>query len=130
MPKTAVIFSPKFYQHNPGKTHPESAKRLKAIVNELCNGVLSRSKKWQFVNPEKATIENVELVHDINYINFIDTVCKSGGGVLDSGDTVASLKSFDVALYAIGGTIKAVNLVMKKEYEKRLRFSTPARASR
>ena len=125
MPKTAVIFSPKFYQHNPGKTHPESAKRLKAIVNELCNSSLSKSKQWQFVSPEKAAIENVELVHDRNYINFIETVCRSGGGVLDSGDTVASLRSFDVALYAVGGTIKAVNLVMKKEYENAFALVRP-----
>jgi len=113
MNKTAVIFSPKYYQHNPGRNHPESARRLKAIVNELKRGKLSRSKNWQFIEPEKASIENVKLVHDIEYIRFIDAVCKSGGGLLDSEDTVASRKSFEVALYAVGGTLKAVNLIME-----------------
>ncbi|MEM3623508.1 MAG: histone deacetylase [Candidatus Bathyarchaeia archaeon] len=117
MHKTAVIFSPKYYQHNPGRSHPESARRLKAIVNELKKGQLSRSKNWQFVEPEKASIENVKLVHDIEYIRFIDAVCESGGGLLDSEDTVASGKSFEVALYAVGGTLKAVNLVMEGKCE-------------
>ena len=117
MNKTAVIFSSKYYQHNPGRSHPESARRLKAIVNELKKGQLSRSKNWQFVEPEKASIENVKLVHEIEYIRFIDAVCKSGGGLLDSEDTVASRKSFEVALYAVGGTLKAVNLVMDGKFE-------------
>jgi acetoin utilization deacetylase AcuC-like enzyme len=117
MNKTAVIFSPKYYQHNPGRNHPESARRLKAIVNELKKGQLSRSKNWQFIEPEKATIENIRLVHDIEYIRFVETVCNAGGGLLDSEDTVASAKSFEVALYAVGGTLKAVDLVMKGEFE-------------
>jgi acetoin utilization deacetylase AcuC-like enzyme len=117
MNKTAVIFSPKYYQHNPGRNHPESARRLKAIVNELKRGQLSKSRNWRFVEPEKASIENIRLVHDMEYIRFIEVVCKSGGGLLDSEDTVASRKSFDVALYAVGGTLKAVNLVMEGKFE-------------
>jgi acetoin utilization deacetylase AcuC-like enzyme len=117
MNKTAVIFSPKYYQHNPGRNHPESAKRLSAIINELKRGPLSRSRNWQFIEPEKASIENIKLVHDIEYIRFIEAVCKSGGGLLDSEDTVASPKSFEVALYAVGGTLKAVNLVMNGKFE-------------
>jgi acetoin utilization deacetylase AcuC-like enzyme len=31
MPKTAVLFSPEYYKHNPGGDHPESARRLNAI---------------------------------------------------------------------------------------------------
>jgi len=111
--KTAVVFSQKYYQHNTGKGHPESAKRLGAIVNELKRGKLSRSKNWQFVAPSKARIEDVELIHDIEYVRFVENFCRSGGGFLDSEDTVVSSESFDVALYAVGGTLKAVNLVMK-----------------
>jgi acetoin utilization deacetylase AcuC-like enzyme len=117
MNKTAVIFSPKYYQHNPGRNHPESARRLKAIVKELRNSPISRSRNWQFVEPEKATIEHIKLIHGIEYIRFVEAICKSGGGLLDSEDTVASPKSFDVALWAAGGTLKAVNLVMEGKFE-------------
>jgi acetoin utilization deacetylase AcuC-like enzyme len=125
MNKTAVVFSPKYYQHNPGRNHPESAKRLGAIVNELRRGKLSRSKNWQFVTPEKARIEDVELVHDIEYIKFVETLCKSGGGLIDLEDTVVSPESFEVALYAVGGTLKAVNLVMEKKFENAFALVRP-----
>jgi acetoin utilization deacetylase AcuC-like enzyme len=125
MNKTAVIFSPKYYQHNTGRDHPESAKRLGAIVNELKRGKLSRSKNWQFVAPEKARIEDVELVHDTEYIRFVDTFCRAGGGFMDLEDTVASPESFEVALYAVGGTLKAVNLVMEKKFENAFALVRP-----
>ena len=125
MNKTAVVFSPKYYQHNPSRDHPESAKRLGAIVNELKRGRLSRSKNWQFVTPEKARIEDVELVHGVEYINFVDAFCRSGGGLLDLEDTVVSPESFEVALYAVGGTLKAVNLVMEKKFENAFALVRP-----
>jgi acetoin utilization deacetylase AcuC-like enzyme len=125
MSKTAVIFSPIYYRHNTGRNHPESAKRLGAIVNELKRGKLSKSKNWQFVAPEKACIEDVELVHDIEYIRFVDTFCKAGGGLLDLEDTIASPESFEVALYAVGGTLKAVNLVMEKKFENAFALVRP-----
>jgi acetoin utilization deacetylase AcuC-like enzyme len=125
MNKTAVIFSPIYYQHNPGRGHPESAKRLGIIVNELKRGRLSRSKNWQFVAPEKARIEDVELVHDIEYIKFVETFCRSGGGLMDLEDTVASPESFEVALYAVGGALKAVDRVMEKRFENAFALVRP-----
>ncbi len=125
MSKTAVVFSPKYYQHNPGRGHPESAQRLRAIVSELKKGRLSRSRNWQFVEPEKARIEDVELIHDKEYIKFVRAACKSGGGFLDSGDTVASPESFEVALYAVGGALKAVNVVMEKRFENAFALVRP-----
>jgi acetoin utilization deacetylase AcuC-like enzyme len=125
MNKTAVVFSPKYYQHNTGRDHPESAKRLGAIVNELKTGKLSRNRNWQFVAPEKACIADVELVHDIEYIRFVDTFCRAGGGLLDLEDTIASPKSFEVALYAVGGTLKAVNLVMERKFENAFALVRP-----
>jgi acetoin utilization deacetylase AcuC-like enzyme len=125
MNKTAVVFSPKYYEHNTGKRHPESAKRLGAIINELKRGKLSRGKNWQFVKPEKARGEDVELIHDRDYIKLVEALCRSGGGFLDSGDTVTSPESFKVALYAVGGTLKAVNLVMEKKFENAFALVRP-----
>jgi len=125
MNKTVIVFSPKYYQHNPGRDHPESAQRLRAIVNELKRGRLSSSGNWQFVEPEKARMEDVELIHGREYIKLVEVVCKSGGGLLDSGDTAVSPKSFEVALYAVGGTLKAVNLVMEKRFENAFALVRP-----
>ena len=125
MNKTAVIFSSEYYKHNPSRGHPESAKRLGVIVNELKRGRLSKNKNWQFVAPAKARIEDVELVHDIEYIKFVDAFCRSGGGLMDLEDTVASPESFEVALYAVGGTLKAVDLVMEKRFENAFALVRP-----
>jgi len=116
MSTTGVIFSPIYYRHNPGRGHPESARRLRAIVRELKKSRFQGIGNWQFVEPEKAQLKDVKLVHGIEYIEFVQDVCRSGGDLLDEeGDTVASPESFDVALYAVGGTLKVVNLVMQKK---------------
>jgi len=125
MSRTAVIFSPKYYQHNPSMDHLECAQRLRAIVNELKHGKLSNSENWQFFSPEKASLENVELVHGIEYIRLVEAVCKSGGGLLDLGDTEVSPQSFEVALYAVGGALKAVDLVMAGKYQNAFALLRP-----
>jgi acetoin utilization deacetylase AcuC-like enzyme len=125
MGKTAVIFSPKYYQHNPSRKHPESARRLHAIIHELRAGRISNNGNWQFVKPEKAGVEDVEQIHGREYIKLVEAICKSGGGLLDSGDTAASPESFEVALYAVGGTLKAVNLVMEKKFENAFALVRP-----
>jgi acetoin utilization deacetylase AcuC-like enzyme len=113
MTKTAVVFSPNYFKHNPGRNHPESAKRLSSIIAELKRGQLSRNKNWSFISPEKGTIEQVELVHDPKYVNYVRTLCRSGGGLLDTGDTRVSVDSFSVALCAAGGALKSVDHVMR-----------------
>jgi acetoin utilization deacetylase AcuC-like enzyme len=125
MARTAVIFSPKYYQHDTGRNHPESAKRIGAIVNELKRGKISKSKSWQFVEPRKASLEEIHLVHDSDYVEFVKSVCSSGGGFLDSGNTVVSARSFDVAKYAVGGTLKAVELVMEKQFKNAFALVRP-----
>ncbi|MDH5482510.1 MAG: histone deacetylase [Candidatus Bathyarchaeota archaeon] len=117
MGKTAVIFSPLYYRHRTGRNHPESARRLRAIVEELKKDKISGNGKWQFIHPNKAPATYVQLVHGLEYIKLVEAVCKSGGGLLDLGDTMTSRESFEVALYAVGGALKAVDLVMEKKFE-------------
>ncbi|MEM2105650.1 MAG: histone deacetylase [Candidatus Bathyarchaeia archaeon] len=125
MAKTAVIFSPKYYRHNTGRGHPESARRIGVIVKELRKGVISKSKHWQFVEPERANIDKIQFVHDSDYIRFVRNVCKAGGGILDSGDTVVSTESFDVAAYAVGGTLRAVDIVMAGKFDNAFALVRP-----
>lgn len=125
MVKTAIIFSPVYYRHNPGRDHPESAQRLRAIINELKKRKPSKNEDWQFITPEKATSEDVELVHSSEYIRLVEAVCKSGGGLLDLQDTVVSPESYDTALLAVGGTLNAVNLVAKREFENAFALVRP-----
>ncbi len=125
MSKTAIIYTPKYLDHKSGRGHPESPKRLKWIMKELNNSGLLNSEKCSLVEPEPAKIEDVELVHESDYIRLVKKVSERGGGILDLGDTVVSAKSFDTALFAVGGAINAVNLVMERRVQNAFALVRP-----
>ena len=125
MTRTTVIFSPIYFRHNPGRDHPESAKRLSSIITEFKKGQLSRNKNWAMMPPQKASVKQIEMVHDKKYINYVKRLCKTGGGLLDKGDTRVSRESFEVALHAAGGAIEAVDQVMKGQSQNSLALVRP-----
>jgi acetoin utilization deacetylase AcuC-like enzyme len=125
MVKTAVVFTPKYFLHNPGRTHPESAERLRVMISEVEESGLLKTGNCSLMEPKPARIGDVELVHDVDYIKLIDKVCKSGGGLLDRGDTVASSESFDVALHAVGGVLEATELVMHRKFQNAFALVRP-----
>jgi acetoin utilization deacetylase AcuC-like enzyme len=120
-----VVFSPEYYKHNPGKNHPESANRVSTIVNELRRGQLWRSTNWRFVKPYKAEVAEIKSVHEPKYVGYIKALCKSGGGLLDSGDTVVSPESYETALLSAGGALEAARLVMKGDCENSFALIRP-----
>jgi acetoin utilization deacetylase AcuC-like enzyme len=114
MTTTHVVYSPRYLDHDPGFGHPESPSRLEFIMKGLEeSGVLS-SKSCSLVEPEPASNEELELVHEADYIRLVEQVCSSGGGILDLGDTVVSSQSYEVTKLAAGGALEAVNIVMRK----------------
>ena len=67
----------------------------------------------------------MERVHYHDYIKKISQFCKCGGGLLDIQDTVVSPESYDVALLAAGGAVKAVDIVMNKNYRNAFALVRP-----
>lgn len=116
MAETAVIFTPKYYEHDTGPNHPESPERLKVIMEEMENlSLFSDTGKCKIIEPDLARIEDLELVHSLEHIQLVKLTCKHGGGLLDLSDTMVSPESFEVARCAVGGVIKAVDLVLSKK---------------
>ena len=109
--KTGFVYDPIYLEHDTGH-HPESAKRLEAIVSHLEQTGL----KQQLIPiaPRAASIEELSLVHDEDYIFHIRDVAQGGGDWLDP-DTVMSAGSYKAALYAAGGVIRAVEAVVGGE---------------
>ena len=125
MTKTAVLYTPKYLNHKPGPNHPESPKRLKAIMEELnCSGLLETGK-CSLIKPNRASIDDLKLVHESDYIQLVEEYCASGGGLLDLGDTTVSPKSFETALFAVGGALEAVSLVMDERFENAFALVRP-----
>jgi acetoin utilization deacetylase AcuC-like enzyme len=115
--RTAIVFSPKYLKHDTGRDHPESSARLQVIMEELEKSDLLQTGKCSIIEPKPAKIADVKLVHEADYIDLVRRFCKSGGGLLDLGDTVVSSKSFEVALLAVGGTIEAAKLVAEGRFQ-------------
>jgi len=109
---TGFVYHPDYLKHHAGMFHPESPQRLTAIVNGVRDSGL-----WEEVvhlTPSPATIEQVEYIHTESYVKFLQEFCARGGGSLEL-DTSVSRDSFDVALLAVGGVIKAIDVVMNGE---------------
>jgi len=108
---TAYIYDPIYLEHNrPG--HPENAGRLERILSVLeKEDMLSQLCPLE---PRPATTKELLRVHSHNHIGLVRRVAQSGGGNLDP-DTYASPHSFDAALMAAGGLIRAVEAVLAGE---------------
>jgi acetoin utilization deacetylase AcuC-like enzyme len=125
MKKTAIIYSPKYLRHKTGPRHPEVPSRLRVILRELNNSGVLQNENCSLVEPEPVSQKDLQLVHSRSYINQIKHFCSCGGGLVDVQDTVVSAESYDVALLAAGGAVKAVDLVMNKTYTNAFAFVRP-----
>jgi acetoin utilization deacetylase AcuC-like enzyme len=112
MPETAIVFTRQYLKHKTGIGHPESPTRLRVIMRELRKSRLVEAGTCFIDTPKQARMKDVELVHSSEHVSLVQRLCASGGGLLDLGDTVVSSESFDVALYAAGGAMQAVERVM------------------
>jgi len=123
--KTAIIFTPKYLEHDTGRDHPEAPARLRVIRKELEKSGILETGTCSIVKPKPARFEDVELVHEPDYINLVKRFSKSGGGLLDLGDTVVRPKSFEVAFLAAGGAIEAVKLVVAEKFQNAFALVRP-----
>ena len=105
---TAYIYDPVYLEHNLS-SHPENAQRLKRILKTLEDeGMLPR---LSLLEPRPATMKELQRVHTSEHIERVQHGAEAGGGYLDP-DTYISPRSFDAALMAAGGVVRAVDAVL------------------
>ena len=106
--KVGLVYDPIYLKHDTGG-HVENARRLKAIMAHLeQTGLKARLTE---IVPRPATTEELCLVHEEQHVLHIQQAAEGGGGWLD-GDTVMSADSYQAAIYAAGGAIRATEAVM------------------
>lgn len=110
MPNVGLIYDQVYLKHDTG-SHPENGRRLTAIMEHL-NETHTREKLVN-MKPFPATERELMLVHSKSHILHVEQEAQ-GGGYLDA-DTIVSFGSFEAALYAAGGAIKATEAVMTGE---------------
>ena len=108
------IYDPLYLEHCPPAGHPERPERLSHLVGRLKNdGVWDT---LEHIVPVPATREQLLAVHSDEYVNLVMEVSNRGGGQLDwVGDTQASERSFEAALFAAGGVVSAVDAVLTRK---------------
>ncbi len=113
MGKTAYLFDEIYMEHDTGYGHPERPQRLAAIDNQLkknsfYNDLVKKKKK-------KSDYKYIEAIHDRDYIERVEKEIAGGTKYLDSMDTGVCEKSFEIALYAVGGCLNMCDTIMKDE---------------
>ncbi len=99
-----LYLNPLNEEHDAGHGHPESPRRIPAILDALGASPLDGRVKRIAAVPAPAAA--VTAVHSSSYLDLLRTVQDQGGGALDS-DTVMNSNSFDAALCAAGAAIAA-----------------------
>lgn len=105
---TALIADPLYTTHNTGVGHPESPARYDAVMEALAPLMDSLKR----VKPRAAMVDEVVLVHTLQYIQLAEREIRAGLAALSTGDTDVGEQSYDVALEAVGGVLNAVDTVV------------------
>jgi len=109
--KAGLVYDPIYLKHDTGQ-HVENAKRLEAVISHLEQTQLK--PQLTLIKPRAASTEEISMVHHSQYISHIRDTAEKGGGWLDV-DTVMSPDSYQAAVYAAGGAIRASEAVMDGE---------------
>jgi acetoin utilization deacetylase AcuC-like enzyme len=109
---TLLLTHPACLEHDPGRHHPESAARLRAVLDALADPEFARLERR--AAPEAAQ-EDLLRVHPRAHVErLLRAVPKSGHVGIDA-DTILSPASGEAALGAAGAVVAAVDAVVKRE---------------
>ncbi len=112
---TGLVYHDRCMDHRTGPGHPERPERLAAVMERLRG--LPLWGQLTHLSPTPAPLPAIAAVHDPLYIQRLREACLQcrgrGQGHIDCGDSVVCAESFDIALLAAGGTMAAVDAVMR-----------------
>ena len=108
---TALLADPIYKQHLTGAQHPEQPGRYDAVAQALEEvGLLEDLPQ---IDRRTATEEEILLCHTPDYLETVKREVAAAAGMLSTGDTVISEKSYEVAREAVGGVLQAVDAVIE-----------------
>lgn len=122
---SGIVYSPEYLEHIPDRaTHPEARRRLLLINQILEEYHVFNNSSIQLIEPKQATPEDVLAVHTERLFELVKRTSEEGGGYLDP-DTVASPRTFEIALLAAGGVIEGVEQCMQGTVENAFAIVRP-----
>ena len=117
--KTGIAYHSDYLKHDT-RNHPECKERLIAIMKAIENSKINKDIINIFHNScelerheidRKTIINQIELVHNPNYIKYIQELSNKGGGLLDA-DTIISKDTYEVSLRAVEGVLSSIDAIM------------------
>jgi acetoin utilization deacetylase AcuC-like enzyme len=109
---TCLYTHPACLEHDPGRHHPESPARLRAVLAALDAPEFARLERREA--PE-ATFDDLLRVHPRRHVEQILSAVPRSGHVGIDADTILSPASGAAALRAAGAVVAAVDAVIAKE---------------
>src|SRR6516165_6223025 len=105
---TFLYTHPACLDHDPGSHHPESAARLRAVLDALDAPEFAGLERRE---APAAALEDVLRVHRRRYVEQILAAVPKSGHVAIDADTILSAASGEAALCAAGAVTAAVDAV-------------------
>jgi acetoin utilization deacetylase AcuC-like enzyme len=109
---TFLYTHPACLEHDPGRHHPESPARLRAVLAALDDPEFARLERREA--PE-ASLDDLLRVHPRRHVERILGAVPRSGHVGIDADTILSPASGEAALRAAGAVVAAVDAVVSKE---------------
>ncbi len=104
-----IIYDDFYLKHDNGPSHPENAGRLLSIKKSLDGWKLKNRTITE--KPREASREQVEWVHDRDYVGKIKSLSEGGTLSFLDPDTGVSQHTFKCARLAAGGGFKGMDLI-------------------
>ena len=119
--KAGLVYDPIYLGHDTGD-HVENSQRLAVAMSYLKETGIK--ERLTCLPPRPALLDELEMVHTPEYVSHVKNKAEEGGGWLDP-ETVMSPKSYEAAVYAVGGLLVAVEAVMKDEVDNAFAMVRP-----
>lgn len=112
--KTAIVKDPIYFEHKTGDYHPESPERLVVVYEMLERDDMVET--FETLRPRKATKQEIELIHTSSHFERIAATAGLPSLSFDP-DTPISERSFEAALFAVGGILLGIEKIMGGDVE-------------
>ena len=112
--KTGLIISDTYQNHNTGDGHPEKIDRVTAVIENF-KKLNNKNLVWKKTSKFDRSL--LEITHNTDYINFVETSFPKKGLSFLDGDTIVSPGSKEATLDAVGSIITAIDGVQNSDFK-------------
>jgi acetoin utilization deacetylase AcuC-like enzyme len=108
---TAILYDPRFLEHQTGPGHPERPERLAYAIREL------ERTPWfdqlEHLAPGVCDRKWLEKIHSSAYVDRTREQCAAGQSYIDTPDVAVGRSSWEVAVLAAGGALEIADSVVQ-----------------